>query len=102
MQLRRSSIWQRIGYQVFPGVWMIYCISMGVGFLIQGFSDYQAAADFRNKALSTIGIITETTRRQNYTSSGMAAAPSYISTVQFETEQGEIAEFKAHNICQGL
>ncbi len=80
---------------------MILSISMGVGVLIQGLSDYQAATDFGNKALSTIGIITDTTTQANNTPSGMAAPPSYVSTVQFEAEQGKIAEFKAYNICQG-
>ncbi|MBW4580534.1 MAG: DUF3592 domain-containing protein [Tildeniella nuda ZEHNDER 1965/U140] len=101
MQLRRNSIWQRIGYLVFPGGFIILSTSIGVSTLIQSFSNYQAAANFRNKSLSTTGIITETTTQTNTSPSGMAAAPSYVSTIQFETEQGKIAEFEAYNICQG-
>lgn len=73
---------------------------MGGWLLIQGFSNYQVAATFKDKALLTTGIITETTTQSNLASSGLSAAPpSYISTIQFKTEKGEVTQFKADDIC---
>ncbi len=90
------SIWQRIGDLAFPGGSMI----VGGWLLIHGFSNYQVAVTFKDKALLTTGIITETTTQSNLASSGLSAAPpSYVSTIQFKTEKGEAAQFKAHDIC---
>jgi hypothetical protein len=101
MQLRRNSIWQRIGYLVFLGSATVLPISAGIWLSTQGFSNYQAAANFRSNALLTTGIITETTIQSGgaATNVGGSLPPAYISTIRFETEQGKRAEFKASDIC---
>ena len=101
MQSGTNSIWQRVRYLVLRGGLPIIYISGGGWLLIHGFSNYQAAVSFRDKTLSTTGIITQTTIQGKLASSGLTAAPpSHISTIQFKTEQGKVAEFRASDICQ--
>jgi hypothetical protein len=101
---QKSLIGEIIWYLILPGVMIAFSILLGIYLLTVGFSGYPAAADFWNKALSTTGVITETTK-ETYTIKPSAFSFTsshtyYASTVRFQTEQGQIAEFKANDICQ--
>ncbi len=101
---QRSLIRERIWYFILPGMTIVFIILAGMWLLTVGFSAYPAAADFLNKALLTTGVITKTTTEIYHSPPGLYMASSshsyYVSTVQFQTEQGQKAEFKANNICQ--
>lgn len=93
------SIREIISYLVFPGGFIVLNISMGALVLNLGVSNYQAAATFKNKAVATTGIITGTRTISRGSPSGMAAPPSYVSTIQFETRQGETIRFQDDDLC---
>ena len=100
---QRALIRERIGYLIFPGGMIVLSVLVGAWLISVGFSSYRAAADFGNKAISTTGVVTETTSH-TYTapSNGTSAPisyPYYVYTVQFQTEQGQIAQLKTKDIC---
>ncbi|NJL46237.1 MAG: DUF3592 domain-containing protein [Leptolyngbyaceae cyanobacterium SM2_5_2] len=85
---------------VFPGGAIILSILMGAWVFILGVSSYQAAASFKDKALSTAGIIIGTRTESGGGSIGGSLPPRYVSTVRFETEKGKIVQFTVDGICQ--
>jgi hypothetical protein len=97
---------------------IIFYIVCWAIFIIQGFLDYPAAADFWNNAIETTGIIVETDKRSECTTSYAISSPPsfpstpttpttptptphtscstyFISTIQFETQQEEIMTFES-------
>jgi len=95
------NIPEGIGYLIFRG-FNVLSVLAGIWLLTVGFSDYQAAADFGNKAVATTGIIAETSYQSRTISSG-GFPSSYIvkvPTIQFETRQGRIIRFEGdENLC---
>jgi hypothetical protein len=98
---QRSLILERIGYLIFPGGMIVLPVLVGAWFISVGFSSYRAAADFGNKAISTTGVVTETT---TVTSSGggslFSATPPQtydVYTVQFQTK--DICPIRQPSLC---
>jgi Protein of unknown function (DUF3592) len=93
---QKSLIRERIGYLIFPGGLIVLPVLGGACLLSVGFSSYRAAADFGNKAISTTGVVTETT---SHTYTAPSPQTYDVYTVQFQTEQGQIAKLKTKDIC---
>jgi Protein of unknown function (DUF3592) len=100
---QKSLIRERMFDLISFGIRIVLPVLGGACLLSVGFSSYRAAADFGNKALSTTGAIVETTSH-TYTvptnGSAPASYPYYVYTVQFQTEQGQIAQFKTNDTCR--
>jgi Protein of unknown function (DUF3592) len=100
---QRSLIRERM-YLIFAGgIMIVLPVLVGAWLLSVGFSSYRAAADFGSKAISTTGAIVET-KSHTYTAPSVSlSAPSshtyYVYTVQFQTEQGQIAKLETKDIC---
>ena len=73
---------------------------IGVGLSIEGFSSYQAAANFWNNAIATTGIITNTEETMNCTYYGSLPSCSNdsITTIRFTTLQREIIKFESDTV----
>lgn len=93
---KQSSLLSGVGYLVFPGGFIVLSVSLGIWLLYLGLSDYPAATDFESKAVSTTGIITETSYQTRTISSGGLPSSSrvVVPTIQFKTRQGEIIRFE--------
>ena len=94
--MKRNMIWQTINYIVYPGIPASFCIFFGAFISIRGFSDYQAAANFWNKAILATGTIVGTTLESRTAYSG-GIPMSYevnVPTIQFATQQGETITFR--------
>lgn len=76
-------------------------IAVGVGMLAYSAVNYQTAANFKDKAVSTVGKISRTIARTTYTYTTFNAIPStsYVSTIQFNTSQGKSITFTVTDVC---
>jgi hypothetical protein len=86
---------------IIPSFLVIDCLCLGIFMLSRGFSNYQAAAEFENNSLPSIGTITETSVTSdcyaiNY---GSSCRNRYSSTVQFKTQAGKSIEAQVNYAC---
>jgi hypothetical protein len=90
----------------------VLCISIGVMLLIGFTSYYQSEVSFKANAISTTGTVVRTKEENQNTGSGgyapyyggnsyqtLNVTTSYISTVQFQTQQSESIEFTTSGAC---
>ncbi|GAB4368045.1 MAG: hypothetical protein Kow00121_06840 [Elainellaceae cyanobacterium] len=83
----------------------ILLASAGGVFLAKIPSFYESEVDFQSKAISAIGTVTETRdkKEQRYYYSGGIPIPAtttkLISTVEFQTNQGELIKFTTSKAC---
>lgn len=80
----------------------ILCVSFGGIVLVQLPSLYESEVDFQSKAISATGTIVKTTEKKEYSGGGITPVTSttkFISTVKFQTNQGESIEFTTTSAC---
>lgn len=76
--------------------------SVGGIFLVQLPSYYQSEVAFEANAVSTTGTVIKTREEREYSSGGIIPLTSkikYISTIRFQTRQGESSEFTTRSAC---
>lgn len=80
----------------------ILAASLGGIILVQLPSFYESEVDFQSKAISATGTIVKTTEKKEYSGGGITPVTSttkFISTVKFQTNQGESIEFTTTSAC---
>lgn len=76
--------------------------AVGGSLLVQAPAYYRSEAAFEANAISATGTVVETREEKEYFGGGVAPVTStvkYISTVEFETRQGELAKFTTSSAC---
>ncbi|HEY9652753.1 MAG TPA: DUF3592 domain-containing protein [Coleofasciculaceae cyanobacterium] len=80
----------------------ILCVSFGGILLVQLPSFYESEVDFQSKAVSATGTVVKTREKTEYFGGGITPGTSttkFISTVKFQTNQGELVEFTTTAAC---
>lgn len=77
--------------------------SVGAMFLVQLPSYYQSEVAFKANAISTTGTVVQTREERHYSGGGglipLTSTIKYISTIEFQTRQGESVEFTTSRAC---
>jgi hypothetical protein len=76
--------------------------SVGGMLLVQLPSHYRSEAAFEANKVSATGTVVETRQEKEYSGGGivlLSATTKYISTVEFQTHQGESVEFITSSAC---
>ncbi len=80
----------------------IFFASVGGMLLVQFPSYYRSEVAFEANKISATGTVVETREEKEYSGGGIApltARTKYISTVEFQTRQGELVEFITSSAC---
>jgi hypothetical protein len=102
MKPRINSAWWKVESFILSGFFALQAL-LWLWVIFDGLSNYQDAADFENKAISSVGIITKTIVTESPVVSGysvVAHTKKYESTVQFKTKEDKIIKWESTNLCQ--
>lgn len=80
----------------------VFLASVGGMLLVQFPSYYRSEVAFEANKVSATGTVVETREKKEYSGGGivpLSATTKYISTVEFQTRQGDSVEFITSNVC---
>ncbi len=97
MQKVGNSLWSTV-----KSLFGIFSILSGSYILIQIPSLFKAEVDFKSKAISASGTVTEVKTKESFVTSGLNSysITNFYATVRFQLHQGEHIEFTARNVCE--